>query len=66
MPIKFDQETRDWYLDEPTHEEKEALVNYAVSRITAEFGDNIAEQLMQMVVDKRILEATNVEEMGQA
>lgn len=65
MSIKFDQETKDWYLDAPTQEEKEALINYAVNRISQEFGDDLAEQLMQMVVDQRILEATATEEMGQ-
>jgi len=66
MSIKFDSATREWYLDEPTQEEKDALIAYAVNRITAEFGETLTEKFMDIVQQQQILKEVPSEVMGQA
>jgi len=66
MSIKFDSATREWYLDEPTQEEKDALITYAVNRITAEFGETLTEKFMDIVQQQQILKEVPSEVMGQA
>ena len=70
MPIVFSKEHGGWGLENPSEEEKEDLINYAVQAVRQTLGDELANELIKRMArhmaTESVLDSIPTDEMGPA
>lgn len=71
MPIVFNKEKGGWGLENPTEEEREDLINFAIRSVHETLGENLANELLRRMAqihesDKAMINSIPVDSMPQA
>lgn len=66
MPIQFNEEKSAWELFEPTDAEKDALMELALEMMVNNFGEQVADKILEHANQSMLLNTIPTEGMARA
>lgn len=59
MPIVFNKKEGGWGLENPTEEEKENLIDYAIECIRNQLGEQVANKVLHSFMERQVAKAAS-------